>query len=92
MNSAGVLVSGLTTLTSAPAPRKAASITSNSISPDMTSPHQISTDALAHRLRLGSPPVTARIADQALTCDLRTVFPREDSQLAAALRSALGEA
>ena len=55
-------------------------------------PHQISTDALAHRLRLGSPPVTARITDKALTCDLRTVFPREDSQLAAALRSALGEA
>jgi L-seryl-tRNA(Ser) seleniumtransferase len=55
-------------------------------------PHQISPDTLAQRLRMGSPPVTARIADHALVCDLRTVFPREDSQLAAALRSALGNA
>jgi L-seryl-tRNA(Ser) seleniumtransferase len=39
-------------------------------------------------LRAGDPPVIARIADGRLILDLRTVFPEEESDLAAALRYA----
>jgi len=39
------------------------------------------------RLRAGEPPVVARIEDQRLILDLRTVFPQEEEDLAAALRS-----
>jgi L-seryl-tRNA(Ser) seleniumtransferase len=41
------------------------------------------------RLRLGSPPVIARVADDRVIIDLRTVFPSEDEELALAIRSAL---
>jgi L-seryl-tRNA(Ser) seleniumtransferase len=44
---------------------------------------------LAARLRMGSPPVVARIADGRVVLDLRTVFPEQDDALADALRSAL---
>ena len=37
------------------------------------------------RLRLGDPPVVARIENQRLLLDLRTVFPEEEPALAAAL-------
>ena len=39
------------------------------------------------RLRAGEPPVIARIEDNRLLIDLRTVFPEEESDLAAALQS-----
>jgi L-seryl-tRNA(Ser) seleniumtransferase len=45
---------------------------------------------LAHRLRTGDPPVVARIEDGALLLDPRTVQPREDRALLAALKKALG--
>jgi L-seryl-tRNA(Ser) seleniumtransferase len=37
--------------------------------------------ALEHRLRTGSPPVIARIEQDRLLLDLRTVFPEEDDEL-----------
>jgi L-seryl-tRNA(Ser) seleniumtransferase len=42
------------------------------------------------RCRLGEPPVIARIEDNRLLLDLRTVFPHEEAELAGALRSAIG--
>jgi L-seryl-tRNA(Ser) seleniumtransferase len=39
------------------------------------------------RLRAGDPPVIARIEDDRLLIDLRTVFPEEEGELEAALRS-----
>jgi L-seryl-tRNA(Ser) seleniumtransferase len=39
------------------------------------------------RLRAGEPPVIARIEDDRLLLDLRTVFPEEEPELAAALRT-----
>ncbi|OAN45474.1 L-seryl-tRNA(Sec) selenium transferase [Chloroflexus islandicus] len=44
--------------------------------------------ALAARLRAGDPPVVARIVDEQVVCDLRSVFPAEDATLAAALIAA----
>lgn len=41
------------------------------------------------RLRLSDPPVIARIENDRLLLDLRTVLPGEDAELAAALRNAL---
>jgi L-seryl-tRNA(Ser) seleniumtransferase len=37
------------------------------------------------RLRHGNPPVVARIQNDTLLLDLRTVFPEEEEELAAAL-------
>ncbi|MGH7130279.1 MAG: L-seryl-tRNA(Sec) selenium transferase, partial [Planctomycetaceae bacterium] len=48
-------------------------------------------DALARRLRLGSPHIFPRIVDGRVTIDARTVLPRQDEHLLAALRHALGE-
>jgi L-seryl-tRNA(Ser) seleniumtransferase len=39
------------------------------------------------RLRLGTPPVIARIEDDRVVLDLRTVLPAEEDELAAAVRS-----
>ena len=39
------------------------------------------------RLRTGEPPVIARIEDERLLLDLRTVFPEEEGELAAALQA-----
>ena len=44
---------------------------------------------LARTLRLGQPPVVARVADDAMWLDLRTVAPHEEGPLLDALRSAL---
>jgi L-seryl-tRNA(Ser) seleniumtransferase len=41
------------------------------------------------RLRQGEPPVIARIEQDRLLLDLRTVFPEEDEELAAAVSAAL---
>lgn len=46
-------------------------------------------DALSRRLRLGEPPVIARIERDTLLLDPRTVDPRDDEALVAALKSAL---
>ena len=43
-------------------------------------------DALEQRLRAATPPVIARIEDDRLLIDLRTVLPRQDGQLAELLR------
>jgi L-seryl-tRNA(Ser) seleniumtransferase len=42
------------------------------------------------RLRLGEPPVIARIEDERLVLDLRTVFREEEEELAEALRRIAG--
>jgi L-seryl-tRNA(Ser) seleniumtransferase len=44
---------------------------------------------LSGRLRLGDPPVVARVAHDALWLDPRTVLPEDDAPLLAALRAAL---
>ena len=44
---------------------------------------------LESRLRLGDPPVIARVSDGQLLIDLRTVPPRDDDVLVAALAAAL---
>jgi L-seryl-tRNA(Ser) seleniumtransferase len=44
---------------------------------------------LAERLRLGKPPIVARVAHDALWLDPRTVLPDDDEPLVAALRDAI---
>ena len=44
--------------------------------------------ALERRLRAGEPPVIARIEGERVLIDLRTVFPEEEDELAAALQAA----
>lgn len=46
-------------------------------------------DALAARLRVGEPPVVARILRDRLLLDPRTVLPEQDAALLAALRASL---
>ena len=46
-------------------------------------------EALATKLRLGAPPVVARVRRDALVLDPRTVLPGEDEALCVALRLAL---
>jgi L-seryl-tRNA(Ser) seleniumtransferase len=50
-------------------------------------------DAVAgeEALRASDPPVIARIQDERLVIDLRTVFPAEEEELVAALRKMAGE-
>lgn len=45
-------------------------------------------DLLAVRLRAGQPPVVARIVDDTLCCDPRTVLPEQDDLLLAAIQAA----
>jgi len=47
---------------------------------------------LERRLRRGHPPVVARIHEDALVLDLRTVLPGQDRELAQALAAASGGA
>jgi L-seryl-tRNA(Ser) seleniumtransferase len=47
---------------------------------------------VARRLRLGEPPVVGRIEADALLLDPRTVDPRDDAALVAALKAALAAA
>jgi L-seryl-tRNA(Ser) seleniumtransferase len=53
-------------------------------------PAGITATELAHRLRTGTPPVIATVTRGCVRLDLRTVFPREDNDLNAALQAALG--
>ncbi|MCS7038596.1 MAG: L-seryl-tRNA(Sec) selenium transferase, partial [Caldilineales bacterium] len=45
-------------------------------------------DRLAARLRHGEPPVVARIEDDVVLCDPRTILPGQDEALLRALRTA----
>ena len=53
-------------------------------------PAEMSVDRLSGRLRTAQPAVIGRVRDERLYLDLRTVFPRQDLDLVAAVR-ALGE-
>jgi L-seryl-tRNA(Ser) seleniumtransferase len=48
---------------------------------------EISADSLRTRLRANHPPIIARVEDGRVLLDLRTVFPEQDANLAAALAS-----
>ena len=50
---------------------------------------RVSADTLAARLRNGEPPVVARIEDDRVCLDLRTVQPDEDEPVAAAIIAAV---
>jgi L-seryl-tRNA(Ser) seleniumtransferase len=49
-----------------------------------------SVDQLAAALRTGTPPVVGRVQEDRLLLDLRSVLPRHDQELVAAL-TALGQ-
>jgi L-seryl-tRNA(Ser) seleniumtransferase len=53
-------------------------------------PAEMSVDRLAARLRTGQPSIVGRVREERLYLDLRSVFPRQDLELVAAVR-ALGE-
>lgn len=50
-------------------------------------PAGMSVDRLATRLRSGTPPVVGRVQQDRLLLDLRSVLPRQDAQLVAALEA-----
>jgi len=52
-------------------------------------PRALAPDALAARLRASNPPVIARIADDRVVLDPRTIFPDELESVARAVRAAL---
>jgi len=52
-------------------------------------PQHLAPDTLVGRLRGGSPPVIARIVDDRVVLDPRTIFPDELETLARAVRAAL---
>ncbi len=52
-------------------------------------PQHLAPNALAERLRGGAPPVIARIADDHVVLDPRTIFPDELQSVARAVRTAL---
>ncbi|MDB5301494.1 MAG: L-seryl-tRNA(Sec) selenium transferase [Phycisphaerales bacterium] len=54
-------------------------------------PTGLSLDAFASKLRAGSPPVVAYISEGRLRIDLRTVFPRQDAELAIAIKAGAEE-
>jgi L-seryl-tRNA(Ser) seleniumtransferase len=47
----------------------------------------VSADALEARLRASAPPIIARIEDDRVVVDLRTVAPEQDAELASAIRA-----
>ena len=53
-------------------------------------PARLALPALADKLRRGIPPVIGYISGGRFRIDLRTVFPRQDESLLAAIRTALG--
>ncbi len=52
-------------------------------------PLQISAGQMDERLRRGSPPIIARVKDEEVLLDLRTVFPAEEKALLEGIRRAL---
>jgi L-seryl-tRNA(Ser) seleniumtransferase len=52
-------------------------------------PRNLELPAFVARLRLGSPPVIGYISGGRCRLDLRTVFPRQDEDMARAIRAAL---
>jgi len=50
---------------------------------------RLTSDVLATRLRGGDPPIIARIADDRVVLDPRTIFPHQIEQVARAVRAAL---
>jgi len=52
-------------------------------------PQHLAPNTLAERLRGGRPPVIARIADDRVVLDPRTIFPDELETVARAVRAAL---
>jgi len=52
----------------------------------------VSCDELQRRLRMGDPPVVARVADGSVRLHLRTIFDRDFGRLAAATASAIASA
>lgn len=52
-------------------------------------PWQISAGQMDERLRRGCPPIIARVKDEELLLDLRTVFPTEEKALLEGIRRAL---
>jgi L-seryl-tRNA(Ser) seleniumtransferase len=53
---------------------------------------ELSVDALAARLRAGSPPVVGRIRDDLLILNPRTLFAEEEGAMINALQKALSTA
>ena len=47
----------------------------------------LSADEISARLRMGDPPVIARVEEGRVLLDLRTVFPEQDATLARELAS-----
>jgi len=54
--------------------------------------HGVSCDELQRRLRMGDPPVVARVADSSVRLHMRTIFDRDFSRLAQATASAIASA
>ncbi|HMH84244.1 MAG TPA: hypothetical protein VK531_15355, partial [Gemmatimonadales bacterium] len=52
-------------------------------------PQHLAPDTVAARLRGGDPPIIARIADDRVVLDPRTIFPDELEAVARAVRAAL---
>jgi L-seryl-tRNA(Ser) seleniumtransferase len=52
-------------------------------------PRHLTPDTLATRLRAADPPVIARIADDRVVLDPRTIFPEEIEPVTRAVRAAL---
>jgi L-seryl-tRNA(Ser) seleniumtransferase len=51
----------------------------------------LSADELNNRLRASTPPIIARVEEGRVLLDLRTVFPEQDSPLATALTTLIGQ-
>jgi L-seryl-tRNA(Ser) seleniumtransferase len=60
-----------------------------SVAIELEPPDSLSVATLAERLRIGRPPVIGHIADGKLRLDLRTIFPRQDDELIAAIRQSM---
>ena len=56
------------------------------VTPD---PRHLTPDTLSARLRAGDPPIVARIGDDRVLLDPRTIFPDQVETVARAVRSAL---
>jgi L-seryl-tRNA(Ser) seleniumtransferase len=54
-------------------------------------PNDVSLEDFAARLRGGAPPVIGYVSGGRFKLDLRTIFPRQDEQVAEAIRVALGK-